>query len=445
MKTNPVKGTRDFYPQDMAVRNWIIDGWKEVSLRNGFEEYDGPIFEYLKMFEIKSGEEIVEQLFSFEDRGGRKLAIRPEITPTLARIVNQRINSLAKPIKWFSVPRLCRAERPQKGRLREFFQWNIDIIGVQDERADAEVIFTTVDYLRRIGLTSNDIKIKLSSRKLLSLVLKKLGVAEEDLELLYNLLDKKAKLSPENFNQLLEEKVADARVAAKIKAFMETQNISAIKNVIEPDDEIDEANNELAMVVHYLNEMGIGDYCQFDPSIVRGLAYYTGVVFEVHDTSEQLRAIGGGGRFDNLLRDFGGPSIPATGMGMGDCVLEILLREKGLLQKQLPHRELDYFVADAYVGTFNDEKGAALSTLEDEVIKIVAKLRTLGLRADFGYKSAGLSKQLKEASARNAKNCIIIGEEFKDRQLIVKDMSTGEQELINYDEFFAKLESIQSR
>ncbi|MHC4370531.1 MAG: ATP phosphoribosyltransferase regulatory subunit, partial [Planctomycetota bacterium] len=167
MKIPPVKGTRDFYPPQMAVRNFIVDGWKKASLRNGFEEYDGPIFEYLKMFQIKSGDEIVEQLFSLQDRGGRDLAMRPEITPTLARMVNQQINSLPKPIKWFSAPRLFRAERPQKGRLREFFQWNIDIIGVDDVLADAEVIFTTVDYLRDLGLSHRDVKVKISSRKFL--------------------------------------------------------------------------------------------------------------------------------------------------------------------------------------------------------------------------------------------------------------------------------------
>jgi len=160
MTISPVKGTRDFYPPEMAVHNWIVDGWKKISLRNGFQEYDGPIFEYLKMYQVKSGDEIVEQLFSLTDRGGRDLALRPEMTPTLARMVNQQINSLPKPIKWFSVPRLFRAERPQKGRLREFFQWNIDIIGIDDVLADAEVIFTTIDYLRQLGLTSKDIKVK---------------------------------------------------------------------------------------------------------------------------------------------------------------------------------------------------------------------------------------------------------------------------------------------
>ncbi len=136
MKIPPVKGTRDFYPEQMALRNWIVDGWKQASLRNGFVEYDGPIFEHLQMFQIKSGDEIAQQLFSLTDRGGRDLAIRPEITPTLARMINQKINSLPRPIKWFSVPRLCRAERPQRGRLREFFQWNIDIIGVDDVLAE---------------------------------------------------------------------------------------------------------------------------------------------------------------------------------------------------------------------------------------------------------------------------------------------------------------------
>src|SRR5512146_1123291 len=181
MKIPPVKGTRDFYPPQMAVRNGIIDGWKQVSLRNGFEEYDCPIFEHLQMYTQKSGQEIVEQLFSLEDRGGRELAIRPEITPTLARMVNQQINSLPRPIKWFSVPRLCRAERPQKGRLREFFQWNVDIVGVDSPEADAEVIFTTLDYLRMVGLTPTDIRAKISSRRLLSAVLQRMGIAPDKL------------------------------------------------------------------------------------------------------------------------------------------------------------------------------------------------------------------------------------------------------------------------
>jgi histidyl-tRNA synthetase len=444
MKIPPVKGTRDFYPPDMARRNWIIDGWKKVSVRNGFEEYDGPIFEYLKMFQIKSGDEIVEQLFSFQDRGGRELALRPEITPTLARMVNQQINSLPKPIKWFSVPRLFRAERPQKGRLREFFQWNIDIIGVDDVLADAEVIFTTVDYLREVGLTPDDIVVKISSRELLASVLKKIGISEDHLDSLYSILDKKSKLPPKTFTQMLREQVSDRVMADKIQLFMDIKNVSEIRKVVEykPSDEIDEAANEQAMLIYNLDQMGIADYCVFDPGIVRGLAYYTGIVFEVHDLVGDLRAICGGGRFDNLLHDFGGPPVPATGMGMGDCVLQILLERKGLIDKNLPEKRLDYFVAAVdeplNITTVNE---AGERTERDIVIQLTAYLRRAGCSAVFSYKSGGLSKQLREASDQNAKKCIIIGEEFKENKLTVKDMATGEQELVDVDKFLSGLKS----
>ncbi|MFH1882089.1 MAG: histidine--tRNA ligase [Planctomycetota bacterium] len=430
MKIPPVKGTRDFYPQDMAVRNWIIDGWKKASVRNGFEEYDGPIFEYLKMFQIKSGDEIVEQLFSLQDRGGRDLALRPEITPTLARMVNQRINSLPKPIKWFSVPRLFRAERPQKGRLREFFQWNIDIIGVENGLgkclADAEVIFTTVDYLREIGLSSKDIKVKISSRELLADYLRSLGIPEDKLESIYAVLDKKGKLPPETFEEILGEQIPDGNAVKRILDFMSVDSMPQLEEYVEDESS---AYLDIKMVLDNLTTMEIGDFCVYDPSIVRGLAYYTGIVFEVHDTAGELRAICGGGRYDNLLRDFGGPPISGTGMGMGDCVLEILLKKKGLLDKKAHKSELEYFVV--YLGVFGKE-----------VWQIVEKLRSMGYSANFSYKMGGPSKQLKEASAQKAKKCIIIGyEELKENKVTVKDMVTGEQELVDYDEFWSRLKS----
>ena len=426
MKIPPVKGTRDFYPPEMAVRNWIIDGWKKVSVRNGFEEYDGPIFEYLKMFQIKSGDEIVEQLFSFQDRGGRDLALRPEITPTLARMVNQRINSLPKPIKWFSVPRLFRAERPQKGRLREFFQWNIDIIGEDSPLADAEVIFTTVDYLREIGLTSKDIKVKLSSRELLATYLISLGVSEDKLESVYVILDKKNKLPPDTFEEILAEQIPDKNTVKRILDFMSVDSIPQLKDFVEDGSA---AYLNIKCVLDNLDMMGVGDFCLYDPGIVRGLAYYTGIVFEVHDIAGELRAICGGGRYDNLLRDFGGPSVSATGMGMGDCVLEILLKEKGLLEKQLPKTRIDYFVSCV------DEN------YKDVTVEVTMKLRSAGFSANFSYKITKLGKQLKQASEQNAGKCIIIGDEFKDNKLTVKDMSSGKQELVDYDEFLSGLKS----
>jgi histidyl-tRNA synthetase len=429
MKIPPVKGTRDFYPPDMAIRNFIVDGWKKVSLRNGFEEYDGPIFEYLKMYQVKSGDEIVEQLFSLTDRGGRDLALRPEITPTLARMVNQQISSLPRPIKWFSVPRLFRAERPQKGRLREFFQWNIDIIGVDQPLADAEIIFTTVDYLRNVGLTPKDVKIRISSRKLLAAVLKSYDVPDEKLESLYVVLDKKAKLPADTFEKMLAEQVPDKETLAKISVFMQIDSLPELGELIDAGSEEFAAYNEIKEVLATLETMGVGDFCIYDPGIIRGLAYYTGIVFEVHDAVGDLRAICGGGRYDNLLRDFGGPAISATGMGMGDCVLEILLRDKGLLDKQVPKRQIDFFVA-------------CIGHIGNEAWRIIAKLRSMGYSANISYKTGGLSKQLKEASAQNAGKCIIIGEEeLKEGKIGIKDMTTGEQELVGRDEFFSGLDS----
>ena len=267
MKMPPVKGTRDFYPPDMAIRNFIIDGWKAVSLRNGFEEYDGPIFEYLKMFQMKSGDEIVEQLFSLQDRGGRDLAIRPEITPTLARMVNQQINSLPRPIKWFSVPRLCRAERPQKGRLREFFQWNIDIIGVDDVLADAEVIFTTVDYLSSVGLKDRDIQVRISSRKLLASVLANIGIPANQLDSLYSLLDKYRKIPANAFEKTLAEQVSNSGMVKKIMGFMNATAFEEITDdIVGSTPEIEEAIQELAKLKELLVKMGVWSYCGFYPS-----------------------------------------------------------------------------------------------------------------------------------------------------------------------------------
>jgi len=428
MKIPSVKGTRDFYPPLMARRNWIIDGWKKVSQRNGFEEYDGPIFELLQMYQIKSGQEIVEQLFSLQDRGGRDLAIRPEITPTLARMVNQQINALPRPIKWFAVPRLCRAERPQKGRLREFFQWNVDIIGEDRADADAEIIFTTLDYLRTVGLTAQDVRAKISSRRLLAAVLTSIGIPADRLDPIYAVLDKKPKLPAETFEALLAEQVPDKDQARKILDFMSLDSVEGVARVVEPNEALDKATDELRGVLGVLNAMGVGEYCVFDPGIVRGLAYYTGVVFEVHDIAGELRAICGGGRYDNLLRDFGGPAVGATGMGMGDCVLEILLEQRGLLDSQVPKRVIEYFVAVA------DPQFA------DAMYRVVAQIRSKGHSANFSYKQGGLSKQLKEAAGQNAGKCVIVGQEYaQNRQLVVKNMVGGGQETLAEDQFLSQL------
>ena len=427
MKVPPVKGTRDFYPEQMRIRNFIIDGWKAVSVRNGFEEYDGPIFEYLKMFQLKSGDEIAEQLFSLTDRGGRELAIRPEITPTLARMVNQQINSLSKPIKWFSVPRLCRAERPQKGRLREFFQWNVDIIGIDDPLADAETIFCAVDYLQQVGLTANDIVIKISSRRMLAEILKVIGIAQKQYDSVYAVLDKRSKMPDDAFEEILKECIGEAAKREQVLKVMSAKSLDEIGSIVEGDGELAAAIDEVKRLFAMLDVMGVSEFCEFDIGIVRGLAYYTGVVYEIYDKASELRAIGGGGRYDNLLKDFGGPSIAATGFGMGDCVLGILLEEKGLLRRGVLEGRIDCFVAYAD------------AQYEKKAIEIATGLRRKGVSSNFSYKGGNLGKQLKQASAQNAARCIIIGQEIEAGQVVVKDMAKGEQKVVGVEEFFKSL------
>ncbi len=428
MDIQAVKGTRDFYPEDMAKRNFIVDLWKQVSLRNGFVEYDGPIFEYLQMYQLKSGDEIASQLFAFEDRGGRMLAIRPEITPTLARMINQRINTLPRPLKWFSVPRLCRAERPQKGRLREFFQWNIDIIGVDDCLADAEVIFCAVDYLLQTGLTSNDVVVKISSRKLIAALLEYFGIEKKQFEKAYTVLDKKNKMPQETFEKMLEETIPDTAKRQKVLQLMSVESLEQLEDFAGFDKNAKEAIEELKKLFEYLYLMGVSGFCRFDIGVVRGLAYYTGIVFEIYDKSEQLRAICGGGRYDNLLADFGGPKIGATGFGMGDCVLSIVLEEKGLFKNLMEESSLEYFVAFAE------------DSWQNKAIELVAKLRRASVRADFSYKGGSLSKQLKQASDYGAARCIIIGGEFTQAgQLIIKDMNKGTQQTVLAREFLDRL------
>jgi histidyl-tRNA synthetase len=349
-------------------------------------------------------------------------------------MVNQRINSLPKPIKWFSVPRLFRAERPQKGRFREFFQWNIDIIGENKSIADAEIIFATVNYLRKVRLTSDDVKVRISSRRLLSDFLRSLGIPDDKLVSIYAVLDKKDKLPLGTFEKMLKEQIPKKETVKKILDFMNIDSMPQLENWSRMTDDQFAAYDEIKSVLATLSNMGVGDFCVYDPGIVRGLAYYTGIVFEVHAVGSELRAICGGGRFDNLLRDFGGPKVAATGMGMGDCVLEILLREKGLIPKEIQQKYIDYFVA------------LADKVFTKRLYEVTDKLRSMGFSTVFSYKPlSGLSKQLKEATKQNAKECIIIGEEYKNNQIKVKDMATRNEKTVDADEFLSLISRRRDR
>ena len=418
MKFQSVKGTRDFYPAEMRLRSWIMDAWRRVSLRNGFEEYDSPIFEYLDLFTAKSGDEIASQLFAFEDRGGRKLAIRPEITPSLARMVNEKINALPRPIKWFSMPRLCRAENPQKGRLREFFQWNIDIIGSDEILADAECILVCVDFLREVGLTPQDVQVRIGSRPLAMAAMQAANVSEENQTPVLAILDKRPKVSQEEFEALMTKAGLSAGQIAAVCRFQDAQSPEEVLELL--GDSIAEPVAKLRDLLDRLRVMGVADYCKLDLRIVRGLAYYTGIVYEVFDIGANLRAIAGGGRYDNLLEVLGGPKVGACGFGMGDVVLGILLEERGKLPESIKAASVEYFVIDGADG------------LADKVLEVVGALRRKGVAADFSYKRQPVGKQLKSANGRNARKALILQ---GDGKVAIKDLATGEQRETTLGEF----------
>ncbi len=422
MKIIPVKGTRDFYPEPMRLRNWIVDAWRRVSLRNGFEEYDSPIFEYLDLFTIKSGEEIASQLFNFTDRGGRSLAIRPEITPALARMVNAKINALPRPIKWFSVPRLCRAENPQRGRLREFFQWNVDVIGSDSVLADAECIFTAADFLREVGLSGRDVTVRIGSRALTTAVLRAAGVPETSLDAVLPVLDKRPKISDEEFRTLAAAAgLSDEQVAA-VERFQDATDLDQAAAAVGDLDPAADDLADLRDLMSMLTEMGAGEYCRLDLRIVRGLAYYTGIVYEIFDAGADLRAVAGGGRYDNLLQVLGGPKVGATGFGMGDVVLGILLDEKGKVPADVLARRVDLFVIDGEDGMLGD------------VLKLVGTLRGRGLSAEYSFKRQNVGKQLKAANRCGARRAVIV----RPDGLSIKDLDAGDQQEMSVEAFLSE-------
>lgn len=426
MKFTGIKGTRDFYPEDMALRNWLTEAWRRVSLRNGFVEYDGPIFEHLELYTTKSGDEIAGQLFNLTDRGGRQLAIRPEMTPTLARMIGARAQSLPRPVKWFSVPRLCRAERPQKGRLREFFQWNIDIVGVDDVLADAESILVAVDFLREVGLTPQDCVVRINSRRLVAAVLADLNVPAAQLDKAYSLLDKSDKIPREALVEMWTTAFGEAVPFAAVEPLIEVRGLAHLGELIRSaSGGWAAAAKELPVLdalFERLHYFGITEYCDYDMSVVRGLAYYTGVVYEIFDRGKQHRAVGGGGRYDNLLAALGGPAMPGVGFGMGDVVIADVLREAGRLPTFAPRLDVYVIAADA--------------ALESKSLQLASQLRRGGWSAEFSYRVQGVGKLLRAASERGAARVVIIGQETREQNLLsIKDLATGRQTRRPWDEF----------
>ncbi len=387
-------GFRDFYPQELAERAFIMNTWRQVARRYAFVEYDGPPLEPLDLYTKKSGDEIVGQLYNFVDKGDRAVALRPEMTPTAARMVAARANALRKPVRWFSMPQLFRYERQQKGRLREHFQLNVDIFGSAEVAADAELTACAIDIMRAFGLTSTDVVARVSDRRILQGYLASLGVPDESIAATYGVIDKLER-TPANVSA---EKLAALGVpAVAVPKIIDVASVT-LDDVRERLAGTAGASHveELARYLQYVPALLGGDegWLKLDLSIVRGLAYYTGIVFELFDRSGEFRAIAGGGRYDTLLESLGGADMPALGFGMGDVVLGELLRSKGLMKPA--DTSADVWVA-------SDE-----SVPIERVMAEAARRRAHGQSVEYALRPQSLSKQKKAAQASGAREFLTL-------------------------------------
>lgn len=408
-------GFRDFTPEEFALRSHIQDAWRRISRRYGFLEYDGPPLEPLELYTEKSGDEIVGQLYNFVDKGDREVALRPEMTPSLARILGERSRGMPKPIRWFSTPQLFRYERQQRGRLREHFQWNVDIVGEADVAADAEILAVALDGLRELGLTSSDFAARVSDRRLLTALLKACGVGDDRLGAAFAVVDKMERQPPEKTVDLLEGEVGLDRAGVEaVLALFEADGLDDLASQHGSHDDAGEAIDTLRRYVGMLDAMGLGSFVTVDLRIVRGLAYYTGIVFELFDRQGELRAICGGGRYDRLLELVGGEPLPAVGFGMGDVVLGELLADRKLVPKY--ERALDYYMVIVAEGE------------RTQALKIAHSLRDRGHSVAYGLREQGVGKQMKTAAKEGAREVLIVGpEELARGCVLARNMHSGEE------------------
>ncbi len=404
MRFQVLNGFRDWFPEDLATRRWIEAAWQAASRNAGFEEIDGPVLEPLELFTAKSGEEIVGELYNFEDKGGRPVALRPEMTPSLARMVAARAGALPKPIKWFCTPEFFRYQRPQRGRLRAFQQWNVDVVGSSEPASDAEAIAVAVEALVRLGLNESDFRVRLNDRRFIRRILASLDIGDAEEAAVLAIVDKLDR--DDDAPRRLRELLGDAR-ASELLAWCD-------------EIPLDRAE-ELTPILEACADYGVASCIQPDFRIVRGLDYYTGCVWEIFDANRELRALAGGGRYDELISAMGGPEMPALGFGMGDAVLGELLSAKNLMPE-----------APARVDVFVIPIGAEML---GPARRVAARLRARGVCAEAPYTARNPGKALRAANAGRARRAVLVGpDEWKEGSVKVKDLGSGEEREVKFED-----------
>jgi histidyl-tRNA synthetase len=418
LNTEAYKGVRDFYPEDMFVQNYIFNIFKKVCESYGYNQYDASVLEPADLYRAKSGEEIVnDQTYTFTDRGEREVTLRPEMTPTVARMVAGRKQELPFPLRWYSIPNLFRYEKPQKGRLREHWQLNVDLFGVKDTAAEVEVLSLAYSIMKEIGLKDTDFQIRLNSRKIMNFILNDLmSLDEETAYKISKLIDKKDKLSSEDFDagikELLTSKSAEFLTLINSKNFEEF--ISRLPQTLEVAEKVEEIKSVMAA----LEKLGITNTV-FDQTLMRGFDYYTGIVFEVYDNNpENRRAVFGGGRYDDLLGIFGGEKVPAFGFGTGDVIIRDIMETYGKLPEYAPKTAL-------YICTMGKE-------YQEYANELAQKLREAGVNVAVNLNDKKVGDQIKSADKQKIPNIICIGEnEMKSGEFKLKNLKSGEEKNVS--------------
>ncbi|MCF7792128.1 MAG: histidine--tRNA ligase [Victivallales bacterium] len=414
----PPRGMRDFYPEDYRIREYIFNAWEYAAKIYGFEFWDAPVVESMELLERKAGEEISEQIYSFEDKSKRRLALRAELTPSLARMIINRQGGLSFPLKWASIGQCFRYERMTRGRKREHYQFNLDIIGEESTTAETEVIAATLTSLEKTGLSEKEIRVHIGSRKLLVELLSEFKLSEAQLTACYMALDKKGKVSDEEINKILKNENIPEEVINKLFRVISISSLEEAESYL---PENSEALKELKEFFKFSESYGISKYLKFDISIVRGLGYYTGIVFEGKAVKSNLRTVFGGGRYNNLLSSLGGRELPCVGMGFGDVVIMELLSDCRKLPGQ--RHGIEYII------------GYMNADCAEFAQKAAAKIRKSGKSCSVGLKPEKPKQFFKKADRNNAHNAIYIGpDELESGKITIKNMKKSEDTIKSFAE-----------